>query len=267
MELFKYIILGLTQGITEPLPISSSGHLLIFKKLLKSSMINDLNFEIFLNFGSLIAIIFLFRKDITIIIKDFFLFIKTKKEKYYSNFKYALLIIIGTIPAGLIGFLFKDVIERVFSNVKFVGVSLLVTSLFLFSIRNIKGSKKDEDISFIDSLFIGLFQAVALLPGISRSGSTIVGGSLNNLSRESALKFSFLLYIPISLATMLLGILDFSASSNFNNLIMFYIIGTLVSAVATYFSAKLFIDIVKKGKLIYFVYYCLFAGIMVILFV
>ena len=199
-------------------------------------------------------------------IKDFFLYIKTKDKKYFSNFRYCILIIIGTIPAGIIGLLFKDTIEELLNSVKIVGIALLVTALFLFLIRNIKGKKEDKDISYIDALIIGLFQSVALLPGISRSGATIVGGMMRDLKRDVAFKFSFILYIPISLATMILGVKDLVESSISINMWITYGIAMILSGIVTYISTKWFNNIMKKGKLIYFVIYCLIVGSLVIVF-
>lgn len=266
MKFIKYIILAIIQGFTEPIPISSSGHLVIFKRILNSGVLNDLNFEIIVNFGSLIAIVVYFWKDIINLIKDFFLYIKTRNKKYYDNFKYCLLIIIGTIPAGIIGLLFKDYIEELLSGVKIVGIALLITALFLFLIRNIKGQKSDKEISYLDALIIGLFQSVALLPGISRSGATIVGGMLRNLKRDVAFKFSFILYIPISSATMLLGVKDLVDANISSTLALTYFVAMIVSGIITYISTKWFNNIMKRGKLIYFVYYCLIVGLLVILF-
>ena len=265
MEIIKYIILGIVQGFTEPLPISSSGHLLIFKNLFNLNL-GDLNFEIITNFGSLLAILFLYRKKIIKIIKEFFLYIKTKEKKYYSNFKYALLIVVGTIPAGILGLLFKDKIELISSNVKYVGIALLITALALFIVKNINGKKDDSDITYKDAIKVGLFQAIALLPGISRSGATLTGALLCNIKKDKALDFSFMLYIPISLATMILGVSDLVSSPDVKNLILSYFLGFLFSMIVTYFALKLFIDIVKKNKLIYFVIYCLIVGTLVILF-
>lgn len=265
MEIIKYIILGIVQGFTEPLPISSSGHLLIFKNLFNLNL-GDLNFEIITNFGSLLAILFLYRKKIIKIIKEFFLYIKTKEKKYYSNFKYALLIVVGTIPAGILGLLFKDKIELISSNVKYVGIALLITALALFIVKNINGKKDDSDITYKDAIKVGLFQAIALLPGISRSGATLTGALLCNIKKDKALDFSFMLYIPISLATMVLGVSDLVSSPDVKSLILPYFLGFLFSMIVTYFALKLFIDIVKKNKLIYFVIYCLIVGTLVILF-
>ena len=265
-NLISYIILGLIQGFTEPIPISSSGHLVIFKTILDLKSLNDLNFEIIVNFGSLIAIVAVFYKDIVELIKDFFKFIKTKEIKYYHNYKYCWLIVIGTIPAGIVGLLFKDYFDKLSNNVKLVGLALLITALFLFLIRNIKGKKEDYQIKFKDALVIGLFQVVALFPGISRSGATIVGGMFSDLKRSVAFKFSFMLYIPISLATLVLGIKDLIGSDIGIEMWICYLCGMVASAFLTFFSVKWFKSIMERGKLIYFVIYCLIVGTLVILF-
>lgn len=262
--LLKYLILGIIQGFTEPLPISSSGHLRIFKSIFSDSVLNDMNFEIIVNFGSLIAILVLYRKEIISIISDFFKYISTKEKKYKTNYNYAWYIVIGTIPCALLGLFVKDFIEEK-TTVKFVGVMLLVTALFLFLIKDIKGKKEKEDLNFIDAIKIGLFQAVALLPGISRSGATVVGGMFSNLKRETALNYSFMLYIPVSLASMVLGVSDLIGSGNLSSLFIPYFVSMIASGIVTYYSAKLFMNIMKKGKLIYFSIYCLIAGLLTII--
>lgn len=265
MNIFMYMILGLIQGFTEPIPVSSSGHLVIFNSILNVEAFQDLNFEIFVNFGSFLAISFFYRKEIIDIIKDFFLYIKTKDKKYSINYKYAWLIVIGTIPAGIVGFLFKDVIESI-GSVKIVGISLLITSLMLFLVKDLKGKKEKEDMSFKDALVVGLFQVIALFPGISRSGSTLVGGMSRNLERKTAFKYSFMLYLPISIATMILGIKDVIENPISSSLVLPYVLGSIVSCIVTYFSIQWFMNIMEKGKLKYFVYYCFIAGLLTILF-
>ena len=266
MKLIMYMILGLIQGFTEPIPVSSSGHLVIFNALLNVEELNDLNFEIFVNFGSFIAICLFYRKEIISIIKDFFMYIKTKDKKYETNYKYAWLIVIGTIPAGIVGILAKDIIESI-ASVKIVGVSLLITAIMLFMVKDIKGEKEKKDMTFKDALVIGLFQVIALFPGISRSGSTLVGGMSRNLERETAFKYSFMLYLPISIATMLLGVLDVLENPISNSLVLPYILGMITAGILTYFSIGWFKGIMQKGKLKYFVYYCLIMGIITILFI
>lgn len=266
IQILQYVFLGVIQGFTEPIPISSSGHLLIFKNLFDFDMLNDINFEIVVNFGSFIAICFLYRKEIVSIIKDFFMFIKTKKDNYKENYKYAWLIVIGTIPAGIFGIILKDKIDTISDNVKLVGLALLITALALFLIKDFKGKKEKNEITIFDSIVIGLFQVIALFPGISRSGSTIVGGMTRDLKRSSAVNYSFMLYLPISLATMALGVKDLINTPNISELLIPYVFGMIASCIVTYFSAKWFINIMKKGKLGYFSLYCLIVGILVILF-
>lgn len=266
IKVLEYVFLGLIQGFTEPIPISSSGHLLIFKKLFNFDMLNDINFEIIVNFGSFLAIFFLYRKEIFQIIKDFFSYFKTKDDKYKENYKYAWLIVIGTIPAGLLGIFLKDKIDLLSDNVKLVGFALIITAIALFLIKDFKGKKDKSQITILDSIVIGLFQAVALFPGISRSGATIVGGMSTDLKRQTAVNYSFMLYLPISVATLILGVKDLFATPNLSSLMLPYFLGMIASAVLTYFSAKWFINIMKKGKLIYFSIYCMIVGILVILF-
>lgn len=273
IELIKYLFLGFIQGITEPIPVSSSGHLLIAKTLLErftgSIKIDFDLLAVITNFGSLIAIIIIFWKDIISLFKDFFGYIKTKENKYKPNFKYALLVVVATIPAGIVGLIVTklNIFDALEENVKFVGVMLLVTAVFLFLIRNIKGIKKKEDITLKDAIVIGLFQVIALFPGISRSGATIVGGMTRKLTREAAFKFSFILYIPISLATMVLGISDLLNANLTSCEWIYYLSSMVIAGIFTFIATKWFRKIVEQGKLIYFVLYCVILGSIVILFI
>ena len=259
MKIIEYVVLAIIQGFTEPLPISSSGHLRIFKSIFTSDVLSDLNFEIILNFASLIAICFLYRDEIVKIIKEFFMYIKTKDKKYETNYKYAWYIVIATIPCAFIGLFLKDILEEYFTT-KLVGLMLIITALLLYIIKDKKGSKDKKDMTIKDALVVGLFQVIALLPGISRSGATIVGAMETDLKRDTAIKFSFMLYIPISIATFILGVKDLLEASNID--VLAYLISMVVTTIVTYFSAKLFINIMKKGKLIYFSIYCLIVGLI-----
>lgn len=267
IELIKYIVLGIVQGFTEPIPVSSSGHVMIINSLISTSIDIEL-LAILTNFGSLIAILILYKDRIKTLFIDFFSHLKNKDKKTKNNFKYALYIVIGTIPAGIMGLIVTklDLFQKLDENIKFVGITLLITALFLFLIRNIKGNKNSSEITIKDALIIGLFQVIALIPGISRSGATIVGGMTRDLKRETAFDFSFLLYIPISIATAILGISDLLESNISFNTSILYLIATIVAGIVTYFATKWFRNIVKEGKLIYFVIYCLIVGSLVILF-
>lgn len=268
MNLIKYIILGIIQGITEPLPISSSGHIQIFKELFNTKMFDDLNFETFVNFGSFIAIFIIFFPVIKELLTSFFSYIfgnKDIKKKNNLNFKYCLLIIVSSIPVGLVGFLFKDQIES-YTNVLEVGVALLITGLMLLMVRNSKGTKKDKDITIKDAIIIGLMQMVALIPGISRSGATLVGCLLCKLDRDASLKYTFLLYFPVSVASFGLGMIDVIKDTDFSSILVPYTLGTIAAGIVTYFTYKWLSDIVKKGKLWKFSIYCFIVGILVLIY-
>ncbi len=261
IELIKYILLGLIQGITEPLPISSSGHLVIFEEIFHIG-ISDLNFEIFVNAGSLVAILIIYRKFLMKLIGNTMMYIFQGKKEFKSDYHYSLLIVLGVIPAGLIGFLFKDSIELYLKNLMVVGITLLITATAL-SLTNKYVNHIDgkTEINALDAFIIGLFQVVALIPGISRSGSTMVGGLSRKINFEETMRFSFMLYIPISLAALLLGILDVETSNVF---IPGYIGGFIVSVIGTYFAVKLLFNVVNRGNLKYFSYYCYVVGALVL---
>ena len=264
MTLLKYIILGIIQGITEPLPISSSGHIFILKHLFNTSIFNDLNFEIFLNFASFIAIFIIFYKDIIKLINGFFKYIINKDKKYFNEFKYSLMIIIGSIPVGIAGILFKDAIEIFLNRIWIVGITFIITGICLIIVKNINGKKSDNDIGCKEAIIIGLFQMIALLPGLSRSGMTLVGCLLMKLNRESSLKYTFMLYMPVSIATFILGVKDVIEVGISSNMLIYYIIGMIASGIFTLLTYKVFSEFVKKGKLWKFSIYLFIVGILVL---
>ncbi len=265
VEILKYIFLGIVQGFTEPLPISSSGHVFILKELFNLGT-SDLNFEIIVNFGSLLAILLIYKDDIIKLIKNFFLYFKEKTEETRNDFKYCWLIVLGSIPVGIVGFTCKDLIEEKLNNIKIIGIAFLITSLFLFLVRNIKGTKKDKNLTILDSIVIGLTQVVAVIPGISRSGSTLIGGLFRDLDRETALKYSFMLYIPVSLGTTVLGIKDLLELNNVHDLILPYGLGFIASFIVSFFTLRWFMGAVKKGNLKYFSIYTLILGLLILIF-
>ena len=268
MEFLKYILLGVLQGFTEPLPISSSGHLVLFKNLFNTNMLTDVNFEIIVNFGSFIAILIIFWKDIIRLIKAFFgyIFVKEKRKEYYPDFKYALLIIVGSIPVGVTGILFKDKIEAFSENMMILGTAFLITAFMLFLVRNSKGKKNDYDITYKDAIIIGCMQMISLMPGISRSGATLVGCLLCGLSRSSSLKYAFMLYFPVSVASMGLGVLDLIKEGSISSLLLPYTMGLIAAGIVTYLTYTWMSELVKKGKLWKFSIYCLILGIFVLFY-
>ncbi len=264
LMIIKYIILAFIQGITEPLPISSSGHMLLFRAIFNVNMPNDLNFEIICNFGSFIAIFLIYRKDILSLLKNTIKYFKNKKL-YINSFNYLKLIIISTIPVCITGLLFKNILEKTFNRTWFLAFSFLITCISLFIIRNKKGYKDDYQITIKDAIIIGLFQSITIIPGISRCGTVLVACLLCNLKKDTALKYTFMLYFPVSIASMLLGINDLLNMPNFRIYIVPYSISMITSGIITYLSYNWLSTWLKKGKIYYFAIYC-FVLFLFILF-
>ncbi len=262
-----YLILGIIQGLTEPLPISSSGHIYLFKNLFNTEMFNSLNFEIISNFGSFIAIFIIFWKDIKDLVTAFFTYIfnKEKRSITKSKFNYCLYVIISTIPVGIVGFLLKDKLEDMYS-LKGLAFAFLITALALFIVRNIKGEKDDKDITLKDAIIIGLFQMITIVPGISRSGTVLVACLLCHLKRDTALKYTFILYFPVSVATMILGISDLANTSELNTLLVPYLVGMVAAGIVTYVSYRWLSNWVKEGKLWKFSIYCLALALFIFVY-
>ena len=257
MEWYEAIILGIVQGLTEFLPISSSGHLEIASYILKTNPSENLMFTVVVHMATAISIIYVFRKDINEIIKGL---IQFKKEQV----DFVLKILISSVPVGVVGVLFEKEVESFFTgNIVLVGSMLLITAALLFFTYFKKDDSK-KNISFTDAIAIGLAQALAILPGISRSGSTISMALLLNVNREKATKFSFLMVlVPIFGILILKSIKGFTEISETSNLILFessYVFGFISALFSGVFACKMMLKIVKESKLIYFSAYCLLVG-------
>ena len=174
-------------------------------------------------------------------------------------------IIIGTIPAGVLGILLNDYIAENVSMAT-IAIMLFVTGIALWLIRNMKGTKGERDISIKDAFIVGLGQSVALIPGISRSGATIISAIAVGMKQDTALRFSFLLYIPVSLGGVILGFSDFMNEPNKSDLAIPYLSAFIATLLMTYFAMKWFMGIMKNGKLGYFTYYCFIVGALLLIF-
>ncbi|HZH60999.1 MAG TPA: undecaprenyl-diphosphate phosphatase, partial [Metabacillus sp.] len=183
-----------------------------------------------------------------------------------SDFRFIIYLIIATIPAGVIGVLFDDIISEHLKHIRVTAITLIITGLALWMIRNLRGRKNDGDLTIKDALIVGFAQAVALIPGISRSGATIVAAMALGMKQETALRFSFLLFIPVSFGGMILSITDLMNDPNMDTLLIPYIIAFIASLITSYFSLKWFMNIMAKGNLKYFSFYCFIVGILVFLF-
>ena len=259
----KYLLLGLVQGITEPLPISSSGHVIIFKELFQVSITDEINFNIFVNFGSFIAIIIFYRVFLKETIVSAWNYVFKKDSSGKDSFLYILYVVVATIPAGIAGFFLKDYIDEKFSSLLSVGICLFITGLLLLFISKIAGNANTDKISLKTSIMMGFAQVIGLLPGISRSGSTTSLAVINKVSLEKGLRFSFMMYIPISIGSLVLGLSDFNSATSF---IPGYIGAFIMSLIGTYFAIHLFFKLVRKDNLKYFGYYCLAIASSLILY-
>ena len=266
MDYIKYGILGTIQGITEPIPVSSSGHISLFKDIFNTDLFNSINFEIIANFGSFIAIFIIFRKDIFDLIINFFNYLfnkeKRKEDVVKNKFRYSMYIVISTIPVIITGLLLNNILNY---SSKILAIMFLITAAMLFIVRKINGAKDDFDITLKDAIVIGLFQSVAILPGISRSGAVLVACLLCKLKKENALKYTFLLYFPVSVGSMILGASDL-LTSNESSLLLPYLFGAIFSFVFTYISYIWLSNWVKKGKLYYFSIYCILLALFIFYF-
>lgn len=265
--LIKYLFLGLFQGFTEPIPISSSGHLVLAQHFM-GLKIEGLSFELLVNSASLLAILVIYRKDLHRLATNGFKYLINRDPDLKSDFMFIVYLFIATIPVAIAGILLEDYIASVFKDmIKMTGVTLIITGIGLWLIRNLRGRKNDGDLKLLDAIIIGIAQMVALIPGISRSGATIVAAMGLGMKQETALRFSFLLYIPVSFGGMVLSFSDLLQDPNMDTLFIPYIIAFLSSFVASYFSLKWFMGIMEKGNLKYFAYYCFIVGIVVLLFI
>ena len=254
MNLLKVIILGIVQGITEFLPVSSSGHLVIVQHFFNIQ--EGLTLDVFLHFGTLLAVVVVYWDDIIGMI--------TFKPEYR---KLSYYVILGSVPAGVIGILFKDLFEKLFSTLTVVGFALLVTGLLLWLSDRIAIEERSlDDMNISDVIVVGFAQAFAIIPGISRSGSTIVGGLFKGLDRKLAAKYSFLLSVPVIGGATLLQTKDLFTVGLGNITIIELVVGTLSAAIAGYMSIKLLLKLINQEKLSIFAYYCWMIGLIIIFF-
>ena len=272
MNILDAILLGILQGITEFLPVSSSGHLVILEAILKVQKTPSILFEASLHLGTLIAIIILFWKKIDEIIKFIFggfnqqLKIKSDKNlflRYYQDDPIArllILIIISNIATVIIGLGFEDIFRKMFGSVKWVGVMLLITGCILLLTKMAKSDSITlENLRVEHALIIGIAQGIAVAPGISRSGATIATALLIGIARPDAAIFSFLISIPAIIGANFKEILSQGVELSYGWLPI--LSGLLISFITGFIALKFLINIVNRGKLYYFAFYCWIVGI------
>lgn len=262
MSWFEALILGLIQGLTEYLPVSSSGHLAIGQAIFgMENGEENLMFTVAVHVATVLSTIVILWSEIDWIFRGLFKFELNAETKYVLN------ILVSMIPVGIVGLFFKDQVEAIFgSGLLVVGCCLLITaSLLIFSY--LAKPRQKEKISWKDALIIGIAQAIAVLPGVSRSGSTIATGLLLGNKKESLAQFSFLMVIPPILGEALLDILKMAKGENVTGSIETFplMVGFVAAFLAGCFACKWMINIVKRGKLIYFGIYCAIVGVVTII--
>ena len=255
-KLVEAIILGIIQGLTEFLPVSSSGHLELANALLKSNQLGEENMQmtVVLHFATALSTLVVFRKDVGEILSG--LFDRSDRTQLHFSLK----IILSMIPAAVIGVAFDDVLDQLFTgNILLIGAMLLVTALLLFLADKAKSTGKT--VSWTDAFIIGIAQAIAILPGISRSGATISTSVLLQIDRSKAARFSFLMVVPLILGKMAKDLLDPSFFSQGQSL-LYLSTGFFAAFFTGLFACNWMIRLVKQSKLVYFAIYCAMVGII-----
>ncbi|RXI99439.1 undecaprenyl-diphosphatase UppP [Anaerobacillus alkaliphilus] len=269
MNWIEALILGVVQGLSEFLPISSSAHLIIVQKILGIHVEgNQLEFEVLLHFASLLAVTIYFRKDLSDIVKGFFSYLLSRQNEKKVHFHFGWLLILSTGVTAVLGKLFEDVLGNNMTNTTTIGASLIVTGLFLILIEHgVKPGKRTAgQMTWRDGVIIGFGQALAVLPGISRAGSTLVTALWCGLDKQTAVRYSFLLSIPLIVGISIVEIPEMSPLF-FNE----YFFETTIAFIASFLFAivgiKWLISMVNRTKLSYFAVYCIILGVIVWIFI
>jgi len=258
VTIWQAVLLGIIQGLTEFLPVSSSGHLVIGEHFLGIRE-PELIFTVAVHFATVVAVMIFFRKELFKIIRSFF--VKDDAE----GRRMAYFLIIGTIPAAIAGIGFKSFFERLFESAFVAAIMLLVTAGILFSTKFARKSKKDMwKIKWLEVVFIGIAQALAIFPGISRSGATIAASLHLGITREDAARFSFLLSLPAIIGATLLQAREAGSLAGHDLLVL--LAGMISAGLVGYSAVAMMLRIVNRGKLYYFGFYCFTAGILTLIF-
>ncbi len=256
MSLIKTILLGIIQGLTEFLPVSSSGHLVIFQRILGIES-TGVTLEVLLHFGTLLAVFWVFRQD-------FLDLLKFPRDTFQRRF--LLLLLLGCIPTALIGFFLNDFIESIFHSQILTGAALIVTGIILKLLTLLpEGKKGIKEMQPLDALWVGLLQGIAVIPGISRSGSTITAALWRGLDRPTAVRYSFMLAAPVIFGATLLEIKDMIREGIEKTLLLDYTAGTIAACAFGILAIRLFIHLLQQKKFHYFAYYCWVAGAAVVI--
>ncbi len=269
MTILQSIVLGIIQGASEFLPISSSGHLVLAPYLFGWSIPSQeaFVFDVLLQVATLTAVIIYYWNDLLQIFSSFIQGLADRKpfRDFYSRLGWYL--ILATLPAGIAAILFQDTLEKAFSSPKTAAIFLIITGLLLFSAEKFGARHRGLDTaSWIDAVWVGFFQVFALFPGISRSGSTITGGMLRGFDRKSSARFSFLMAVPVMLAAGVLASYDLLKSPELLAKIQIYTAGFFTAALVGYLAIRWFISYLSNKSLYLFAGYCGIVGLLFLVF-
>jgi undecaprenyl-diphosphatase len=268
MNILQAIVLGIIQGLTEFLPISSSAHLIIFSYFFNWE-IPSLTFNVLVQIGTLGAVVFYFRRDLYHIAKSFVKQLLKRAPFATHEARVGWLLILATIPAGVIGYVFKSDIEGIFASPLFAGIALIVTAVLMLLAEKVSLQLGNiYDVNIVDALVMGLMQALAIFPGISRSGATISGGMFRHLKRKDAGRFSFLMSIPIMLAAGGLETYEMITTTPMPDLVSFLIpmaAGFFTALIVGYIAIRWLLNFIMTHSLRWFSLYCLLLGGVTIL--
>jgi len=262
------IILGIIQGVTEFLPVSSSGHLVLFAQLFGVQE-QSIVFEVMVHVGTLLAVLAAFSREVKLLITSAWKLVRSPQQapalvRQDAGCRLLVALIIGTIPAVVVALLLKEQVEQLFASSLVVGIMLLVTGLVLYAVEKRAAAGRSTEPSLQDALLIGCGQAAAIVPGLSRSGTTIAVGLLRGLDRESAARFSFLLSVPAILGALALSLVDLFGGAVHHGAGVLSA-GLVSAAVTGYLAIRFFLRLVRRGKLIWFSYYTWLVGAVVII--
>ena len=266
--------MGIVQGLAEFLPVSSSGHLAIAQNLMHLDTSTELLFDVLLHIGTLSAIFVVFFKDIVKLVIEFFGIIADFIRRFRdpdvivlssAYRRFVLLIIVSTIPTGILGYVGRDFVEYASTTLLIPGIGLIITSILLFICDRLgDGRKGIKKISYLNAFEIGMAQGIATIPGISRSGATITACLALGIKKETAVKYSFIMSIPAILGAAVLEIKGASGADLAVGTIIIYLVGMVVAGIVGYFAIRFMINVVRRRRYIYFSVYCLIIGIVAI---
>ncbi len=275
MSILQAVFLGFVQGLTEFLPVSSSGHLAIFQKLFHIETDFGVLFDVLLHVGTLFSVFLIFRKDIILLVKEFCGMIVDLFSKIRDPYvvvidsayrKFVLLIIVSTIPTGVLGIVARDFVTYASGSLLITGICLIITSgALFFADMQPEGRKSVKSASYLNAFEIGMAQGIATMPGLSRSGLTITTCLACGFKREFAFKYSFIMSIPAILGATILELKDITKAEITGKMVLNCIVGMIVAGIVGFVALKVMIAVVKNKKYIFFSIYCFVAGLVAVI--